>query len=468
MAYDLAIIGAGPGGYVAAIRAAQLGKKVALIERDRVGGVCLNRGCIPTKAMISSAHALHAVRSAADFGIDLPAGEATVDMAKIAARRDRIVAQLRGGVAALLKGNGVELISGTASFVSKGILDVNGNEIEAGKILIATGSSWMELPDLKIDGRRIVTTDEALGWTSVPPRLLIVGGGVIGCEFACMMQTFGSKVTIVEATPSILPFVEKAISRLLDRSMKGRGIEILTSTMVKGAVVQGNEVKISLSSGEERLADCVLVGVGRRPFTEGLELERAGVLLTERGFIKVDENFQTSAEGVFAIGDVIGAPMLAHAASAEGIAAVERMFSGLGTRDSVLGYNPLYCPSPIFTMPEIACVGQTSEGLEQKGIKFKTGRFAYAANGKALCDGDTEGQAIVHSDADGKILGVHVTGHDATLLMAEAVLAMRKGLAAKDFASSIHSHPTLSEVVAEAAEDVDGRAIHKAPARRKE
>lgn len=308
---------------------------------------------------------------------------------------------------------------------------------------------------LKIDGRIILTSDEALNFEDAPARIAIVGGGVVGCEFACMMGAFGSKVTVIEAMPSILPMIEKSVSRLLARTMKGQGMEILTDTTVTAATVKGSEAVLALSSGKEISADKVLVAVGRRPNTDQLNLNLAGVATDERGFIKVDERFRTTAENICAIGDCIGNPMLAHAASAEGIAAVEGIFG------KAIEYDPKSCPSPIFTIPEIASVGLTSEELERDGIEFKTGRFPYAANGKALCDGETEGQAIVHADANGKILGVHIFGKDATILIAEAAVAIKNGLTVSELAHTIHAHPTLSEIVCEAAENSEGRAIHK-------
>ena len=462
MAFDLAVIGAGPGGYVAAIRASQLGAKVALVERGEVGGVCLNRGCIPTKAMIACAHALENARHAADFAVTLPAGSPSVDMRTVHARQQEIVAKLRGGISQLLKGRGVEVIRGTAAFTAPGKIAVDGSAIEATNILIATGSTWIDLPNLATDGTAIVTSDEALGWSALPASVAIVGGGVIGCEFACMLRSFGAAVTVVEATPSILPPVEKAISRVLARAMKGQGIEVLTGITVGSARAESGVVRYTLSNGEEKTAEKMMVAVGRRPLTKGLNLEAANVALTERGFIKVDAHFKTSAANVSAIGDVVGHPMLAHAASAEGIAAVETLFGKGGAH----GYDAASCPSPIFTSPEIGAVGATSEELTAKGIAFTTGRFAYAASGKALCDGDPDGQALVHAGADGKILGAHIIGREATTMIAEAALAMRQGLTVGDVAATIHAHPTLPEVFAEACEDAMGLAIHKAASRR--
>jgi len=314
--FNLAVIGAGPGGYVAAIRASQLGAKVALIERAEIGGVCLNSGCIPTKAMIASAHTLEAVRGAARFGIVVPDGAAFVDMGRVVARKDEIVSGLRNGIATLLKGRGVEIVKGSASFSGPGKIVVDGDALDAENILIATGSTWIDLPGLSTDGETIVTSDEALRWKSLPKSVAIVGGGVIGCEFACMLSAMGSEVTIIEATPSILPPVEKAVSRLLARAMKGKGIRILTGITVKEAKAEDGRALYELADGTKLDAEKMMVAVGRRPLTKELGLETAGVALTDRGFVKVDGHFATSATNVYAIGDVIGNPMLAHAASA--------------------------------------------------------------------------------------------------------------------------------------------------------
>jgi dihydrolipoamide dehydrogenase len=460
MSHDLIVIGAGPGGYIAAIRASQLGAKVMLVERGEVGGVCLNRGCIPTKAMIASSHALGTIRKAPELGIDVGSCEASVDMKRVQVRKNEIVEKLRSGIVQLLKGGNIELVKGSAKLAALGQVEVEGKAYDAKNILIATGSTWIEIPGLKVDGERIVTTDEALEWDEVPARLLIVGGGVIGCEFACMMRSFGSEVTVVEATPSILPPVERAISRLLLRSMKAQGIEVLTETTVERAEMSGGEVNVALSNGQERKADRVMISIGRKPETKGLGLETCGVELTERGAIKVDLKLKTSADGIYAIGDVTGGPMLAHAASAAGIAAVENIFGEGGE------YEQEYVPSPIFTSPEIGTVGATAEQLKERGVEFMTGRFPYAATGKALCEGEPDGQAIVHTDMEGTLLGVHIIGEAATLLIPEAALALRKGLSARDLEETVHSHPTLSEVVAEAAADVFGQAIHKARSRR--
>lgn len=456
--YDLAIVGAGPGGYVAAIRAAQHGVRIALIERDCVGGVCLNRGCIPTKTLIASAKALSLVRKAKSFGVAMPEFEPRIEMGIVNDRKNSVVLQLRQGIEKLLSGWGIELIKGSASFARPGKISVDGNEINSRFVLIATGSKWIDLPNIEIDGNLIVTSDHVLEWRDLPSNLTIIGGGVVGCEFACMMQKFGTKVTLIEATNSILPNVERAISRILARHMKEAGIDLMTNTTVSNAHCEDGHVKYLLSNGEGRCADRLLVAAGRRPLIGDMNIEASGMKLGQRGEILVDERFETAAIGTFAIGDVIGGKMLAHAASAQGIAAVGSMFERKNSRTV---WN---IPSPIFTDPEIASVGLTAEELEAKGIEFHTGRFPFAANGKALCEGESHGQAIIHADKKGKVIGAHIIGLDATSLIQEAVLAIDRGVTTRELADSIHGHPTLTEVVAEAAEDVIGKAIHKARA----
>ncbi len=457
MSFDIAIIGAGPGGYVAALRAARLGAKVAVIEKKEIGGTCLNVGCIPTKALVASAHVISACNRAGEFGASTSGSPiSSPDLKKAQLRKDQIVSELRSGVGQLLKSAGVEIIKGEAKFARADKIEVGGSPVDAKKILIATGSTWWVPPGIKLDGKLVVSSDEALTWSQVPQSLLIVGGGVIGCEFASIFHAFGSKVTIVEAMPSILPPVEKSISRLLSKSFKDRGIEILTETTVQSTEPKGETVSVRLSSGEEMTADKVLVCVGRRPDTSTIGLDKTSIDLTDRGAIKVNEKFETSVPGVYAIGDVIGNLMLAHVASAEGVSCVEQMMG----EGAPLDYNAV--PSPIFTIPEMAGVGATAEELGAKKITFKTGRFPYAASGKARCDGETEGMAVVHVDEKGVILGAHFVGVDATMLAAEAALAVRNRLTARDVGATIHAHPTISEIFAEAAMDAVGEAIHKA------
>ncbi|MFH1873711.1 MAG: dihydrolipoyl dehydrogenase [Pseudomonadota bacterium] len=445
MSYDLTIIGSGPGGYVAALCAAKLGAKVALVEKSEIGGVCLNQGCIPTKALAAFAHKLNP------------------HFAEACEHKQKVVETLRQGIEKLLKGNKIEIIKGEAKFTDSNQIAVNGKNIDTKKILIATGSAWWTPPGLTLDHKFVITSDDLLNWKDLPKSILIVGGGVVGCEFASILNNFGVQVSIVEAMNSLLPMVEGSLTRLLANSFKQKGINVLTGTTVVSVCHGEGEdvipakagISVLLSNNEEKNVDKVLVCVGRRPNTTGLDLEKIGIELTEKGAIKVNEKFETNVAGVYAIGDVIGNWMLAHVASAEAISCVEQIFG----KGQPLKYQAI--PSPIFTIPEIGAVGLTSEQLKQQGINFKTGRFAYAASGKAWCDNETEGMALVHVDDKGKILGAHILGKDATLLIAEAALAIEHGLTAHDVGSTIHAHPTLSEIFAEACLDAVGEAIHK-------
>jgi len=364
--FDIAIIGAGPGGYVAALRAGQNGARVALIEKNELGGVCLNRGCIPTKAFIASAHAAFAVKKASEFGVRTT-GKIEIDMQAVLARKNAIVETLRGGIEKLLKSCNVKLLKGDARFVSENEVEAGGEKIKAKNFIIATGSSWVELPALKIDGKNIVTSDEVLDFSRLPKSIAIVGGGVVGCEFACMLNTFGVQVTIIEAMPSILPMMEKGITRFLARSMKSDGIKILTETRVESAVVEEGRVFCRLSNGESMETSKLMVAAGRRPVFFDLGLDAAGVVLSERGFIKTDAYLRTSCPHIFAIGDCRGGRMLAHEASAEGVAAVDNILNG-----SSVEIETDFIPSPVFTFPEIGSVGFTSDELKEKGIVFKT------------------------------------------------------------------------------------------------
>ncbi len=477
MYYDIVIIGSGPGGYVAALRASQLGAKVALIEKGEIGGVCLNKGCIPTKALAASAHALDVSERLEEFGIqDIRTQKSEVrskhfNFTAVQERKNTVVTNLRGGIEKLLKGNKVEVIQGEAKFVGSSQIAVNGQTIDTKKILIATGSAWWVPPGITLDQKHVITSDELLNWDDLPKSVLIIGGGVVGCEFASILNSFGVEVTIVEAMKSLLPTVESSLTRLLARSFKQKGINVLTGTTVVSvchceesseAGRRGNpdgSLKTTFSNNEEATVDRVIVCVGRKPDTSGLEIEKAGVELTEKGAIKVNEKFETNVPGVYAIGDVIGNWMLAHVASAEAVSCVEQIFG----QGQPLKYQAV--PSPIFTNPEIGAVGLTSEQLKEQEISFKTGRFAYAASGKAMCDGETEGMALVHVDDKGKILGAHFMGKEATMLIAEAGLAIEKGLTAYEVGATIHAHPTLSEIFAEACLDAVGEAIHKVPSR---
>lgn len=456
MSYNLIIIGAGPAGYVAAIRASQLGAKVALIERGELGGVCLNSGCIPTKSLLASAKRYKQCKEADQFGVFLDKDKIEFDMSFAQRRVDEIKNKLSSGIASILKSYKVDIIKGEAKFVGDDLVNVNDKQITAERILIATGSTWIDLPNIKIDGQFVCTSDHALKWNSVPKNLAIIGGGVVGCEFASLFSTLGSSVTIIEAMPSILPSMENSITRLLASSFKKCGITVRTSTIAKEVIVKNGTVELHLDASQPSLtADKLLISIGRRPNTSNLGLETVGVKVNEKGFVLVDECLKSSNEKIYAAGDVIGGAMLAHMASFEAICAVENIF---GKKRS---YDHNIVPSPVFTIPEIASIGLTSEQLKSRGVPFKTGRFSYLANGRALCDGLLEGHCLVHADSEGKILGVHFFGSGSDLLLSEAALAIKNELTIKAVIETPHSHPTLSEVFSESAADAVGEGIHK-------
>jgi dihydrolipoamide dehydrogenase len=461
MNYDLAVIGAGPGGYVAAIRGAQAGLKVALVEKGDVGGVCLNRGCIPTKAFAASAEALIHLKDVPELGIKgVDSSKADVDIEKVVARKTKIVETLKGGIKQLLKSNKVDYVNSAASFLSSGevkLTDPANSESRLASrfFIIATGSEWRSLPGLTPDGQFIVTSDEILSLDSIPKRLVIVGGGVIGCEFASIMNAFGSEVTIVEFMDHILPFEDEFVARQLALSFKKRGIKVLT----KATVTSASGGRAALSTGEEVFADKVMISVGRKPSSAGLGLEELNVNL-KNGFIVTDEHMRTNVLNIFAVGDVASPaggpkPALAHVASFEASIAVANL-KGEG-----LKMDYAVVPRPIFASPEISCVGLTEKQLKEKGVSFRTGKFPYAASGKALCDGKGEGFLQAYTSDDGKILGAQCFGGHATDMCAEISLAMKNGLKAEDVAMTIHAHPTYSEMVVEALEDSAGKAVHK-------
>jgi dihydrolipoamide dehydrogenase len=455
--YDIAVIGAGPGGYVAAIRAAQAGACVCLIERDRVGGTCLNRGCIPTKALYASAHRLQQVRAAAEHGIRT--GEVGFDFARAAGRKDEVVQKLVGGVEQLLKGNGVDLFRGEAALEGPGQVrirrpDLTGH-IRARRIILATGSVPAHLQTLPVDGKNVLTSDEILAIKELPESLLIVGGGYIGCEFAGIFATFGTRVTLLEQLPAILPRSDRQAVREVEKSFRELGVAVHAGATISAMTLSGDGVETRLAGGETLRARQVLVAAGRRPNTAGLALEENGVHL-EKGAIVVDERMATSAEGVFAIGDVTGGIQLAHVASYQAGIAVDNALGG----DVRTDYRAV--PSSVFTFPEIGQVGLTEEECREKGLAVEVGRFAYQATSKALCDGEARGSVkVLAAREDGRLMGVTITGAEASTLLAEATLALQQNLTAAQWAEAIRSHPTLPETLREAAEDVEGRAVHK-------
>jgi dihydrolipoamide dehydrogenase len=447
--FDICIIGAGPGGYVAAIRAAQLGAKVALIERERVGGVCLNWGCIPTKAMVSSVELLLEIERAPEFGVLV--SEPAFDFARMMARKDQVVEQLVSGVESLLKARKVEVLAGSGELVSPTQVRVSGgstSEVEATKIVIATGSAAAMPPVPGLDLQGVITSNEIVALTELPDDLVIVGGGVIGVEFATIFSALGTKVTIIEMLPSILTTVDEELARRQQQLLRKQGVDIHTNSPLKEVLegAEGLEVVYEGPQGEAVVqADKVLMATGRRPYTEGLNLEKTGVS-TDKGAIVVDEHLQTSVPGVYGIGDVTGGYMLAHVASHEGEVAVEH---ALG-RDSVMDYKAV--PNCVFCFPEIAGVGLMEQEAKEQGIAYKKSRFPFTASGRALAMGQTTGLVkMICEEETGRVLGLHIMGPHATDLIAEGALAVGSGATAEEIVHIIHAHPTLPEAVREAA-----------------
>ncbi|MCL6479705.1 MAG: dihydrolipoyl dehydrogenase [Peptococcaceae bacterium] len=457
MSYKVVVIGGGPGGYVAAVRAAQLGARVALVEKGNVGGTCLNRGCIPTKVLAAGASMIHTVRRAADFGVF--AGEVTVDFSRLAERKDQVVGRLVQGVEYLIKKNKIDLIKGTARLAGKGRVAVEGpegaRELEAENIILATGTEPALIEAFGYDGERVFTSDQALNLKEVPERLAIIGGGVIGCEFACIFSALGAKVTVLEMMPAILPLMDKDVSRQMQSYLKRQGISVLTKVKIESVRKQDDAVAAVLEGGQEVAADRILISIGRVMNLKGLGLEKAGVSLGERGEVLVNDRMETSAPGIYAVGDITGCMQLAHVASAQGLVAAENIMG----RDRLMDYRVV--PSCIFTHPEAAGVGMTAQEAESSGIEFKSGKFSFIASGKAQAMGETEGFVKVLADAGtDRILGVHIVGPHATDLIAGAAVAMQMGATVRQLAETIHAHPTLAEAVVEAAEAVHGMSIH--------
>lgn len=452
--FDVLVIGAGPGGYTAAIRAAQLGGKVAIIEKQDLGGTCLNKGCIPTKALIASVHTLHCLKKAEEFGII--AKNVKIDFSAIMTRKERIVKRLRTGIKNLLKSYHIEVIKGQAYFVSPSTIKIEDKTLDIKKCIIATGSVISEMLGIKIDGQNIITSDDVIELEQIPSSLLIVGGGVIGLEFACIFQGLGSKVTIAEALSSILSSEDREISKALKSILAKRGMDIKTKTTVKEINLKDGKVEVILNSGEnieKILVEKVVITIGRKPQINNLGLENAGIFC-EDGRIVVNNKMETNINGIYAIGDVIGGPFLAHKASAEGIVAAE---NALG-RKTLIDYRAI--PRCIFTIPEIASVGISEEEAKKKGYKVAIGKFPFMANGKAITTGDTTGFVKVVVDREtNAILGIHILGLQATELITQASLAIRLGCTINELNRIIYPHPTLSEAIWEAAQDVYQKAI---------
>jgi dihydrolipoamide dehydrogenase len=463
--YDLIVIGAGPGGYVAAIRAAQLGMKVACVEkRASLGGTCLNVGCIPSKALLDSSELYHlAQRRFGRHGIKVDG--LGLDVPAMLKRKDEVVKGLTDGVRFLFRKNKIEAIHGLARLTSPTAIQVARNEggsvdLEATNLLLATGSEAVPLPFLPFDGKTIVSSTEALCFDKVPSHLVVVGGGYIGLELGSVWRRLGSKVTVIEFLPRIVPSADIEIGDLLKKSLAKQGLEFHLETKVTGAKVQGNRVTVAADTKDDKglTIECekVLVAVGRRPYTEGLNLQGVGVDIEPKtGKVPVDDNFRTNIPSVLAIGDLIAGPMLAHKAEDEGAAAAEILAGKPGHVD----YDTI--PSVIYTWPEMASVGITEEQARDQGLKYRVGKFPFLANGRAKAMDETEGLVKILSDErTDRVLGVHIIGPRASDMIAEAVTTMAFAGSAEDIARICHAHPTLSEAVREAALAVDRRAIH--------
>ena len=455
--HDLIVIGGGPGGYVAAIRGSQLGLKVALIEKERLGGTCLNRGCIPTKAYYQQAEILHTLADLDQYGIS--SAPAHLDLGAALKRKNGIVDKLVGGIDGLLKGNGVEVINGCANIPAPGQVQVGDRVLETKNIMIATGSvnRRLSIPGLELPG--VLDSTTALELETVPASMAIIGGGVIGVELAGIFQAFGCAVSIIEATASILPGQDGEISRRLNAYLKRQGIKVMTGTMVESIAAEGEGLVLNWKDrkGQQSLsAEKILLAAGREPHTEGLGLEHLDITM-DGPYIRVNEHYRTSTPGIYAIGDVIPGPMLAHLASEEGRCAVENI-AGFPHR---FDYNTV--PACIFSFPPVASVGLTEEEAQRKNITYRSGKFLFAANGKAMCMGETEGFVKVLVDEVERIIGVHVIGPHASDLILEATAWVQQGMSVQQIAQIIHPHPTLGEALQEAALDAVGQAIHLAP-----
>ncbi len=453
--FDVCVVGGGPGGYVAAIRAAKSGAKTALIEKGHLGGTCLNIGCIPTKTLIAGAEVLHKAKHAAEFGVKV-SGSVEPDWGAMLKRKSGVVETLRGGIGSLLKAAGATVFSGSASFIDRKTVKVSGAEtfeIEAKNVIIATGSAAL-VPGFIPKSERVLTSTELLSIPEIPKSLLILGGGVIGCEFACLFAELGTKVTVVEMMPSILPLIDKELGRTLAVQMKKDGISILTGKPL-GDIKASSEGVTGKVGDEELSAEFLLVSIGRKPCTDGLNLEAAGVKANERGWIPVDSKCRTNVPGVYAIGDATGKWQLAHAASAMGTVAAD---NATGRKAE---FNGDLIPGCIFTGPEIGTVGLSEEQCEEKGIETRVGKFPFAALGKALAINETFGFCKIVADAKtDQILGVHIIGPHATDLIAEASPALGLETTARELGKAIHAHPTLGEAMMEAAHAVHGESAH--------
>ena len=462
MKYDIIVIGSGPGGYVAAVRAAQAGKRTAIVEREALGGVCLNWGCIPTKALLKSASVYHYVKNAAAYGIDIE-GEAKADISKIVARSRGVAETMSKGIDFLMKKNKIDVLRGHGSIESKGVVAVENEEgrtlYEADHIILATGARPRQMPFIPVDGEKIITSREALVIKELPESIIVIGSGAIGSEFAFLFAQLGVKITIVEYLPNLMPLEDEEVSKTMERAFRKMRATVYTGTTVKAARVNNEgrcEVDIESKKGAETLvADMVLAAVGIKTNTENIGLEKVGIEL-ERDKIKVDEHYQTAVEGIYAIGDLIPTPALAHVASAEAIHCVDAI---CGRSPQPIDYSTI--PSCVYTSPEVASVGLTEKQATEKGIELKVGRFQFTASGKAAAAGERDGFVkLLFDAATDKLIGAHFVGMNVTEMIAEPTVAKALGATAEVLAHTIHPHPTMNEAVMEAAEAALGHAIH--------
>lgn len=468
MSKHIAILGAGPGGYVAAIRAAQLGARVTVIEQQALGGVCLNWGCIPSKALLSVIELGDKLKKADDLGILLP-GPPQYDLARMVARKNKVVASLVKGIATLFNAWKIDVVEGRGTLVDSRTIAVTAKDgsrrqVQADAIVIATGSSWPNLSQFPIDGNTIITSRQALDLESAPPRMIILGAGVEGCECASLFSGLGTQVTMVELQSAVLPLEDEEVSVLMARELKKRGVDVRTGTTIQDVQVRDGLVAAQLKDGSTVEAEMLLVSIGRGFQSRDIGAEKAGVALGRRGEILVDDTMETNVPGIYAIGDVVGKAMLAHVASAQGKVAVENIVG----HPAKIRYDVI--PAGIFTLPEVGRVGLTERQAREQAQTsgrdpeqaIKIGRFRYAALGKAQATGDITGLfKVIAEAATGKLLGAHIVGAHAADLIHEAALAMETGATVSQIAHMIHAHPTLAEGFVEAVEDVEGCAIHQ-------
>lgn len=451
--FDLVVIGAGPGGYVAAIRAAQLGLRVAVVERDRPGGVCVNWGCIPSKAILKSADLYRQMQNAADFGITVKG--LSVDYGQVIRRSRKVAERMSKGVSFLFRKNGIEMIAANAVISSPTTVKAGDEEIGAKNILVAVGTAVRGLPGIAPDGKTVLTSDDALAQEEMPGSVVVLGGGAVGVEFAYLYRAFGADVTVVEMEDQLLPRTDKDVAKELEKSFRKQGIRVLTSAPAKGLDTATGTLTVTREGKEERLsAEKFLVAVGRKPLTEGLGLEECGVKLV-KGYIDVDDSLRTACPTIYAIGDVIGGMLLAHEASAEGVAAAE-IIAGLTVRPP----DRDRIPACIFCQPEVATVGLTEEEAKKRGIPVKVSKFPFTALGRAVASGHTEGFVkMVAEERYGEVIGCHIIGHGAPDIIAELGLARTLEATYHEIGKTVHAHPTLPEAIREAALMLGGEAI---------